>query len=287
MTSTLERPVESPSPAPRGPGARALTWVGAIVGGVLLLSGAYSAVDLLLLGSDDATTTSESASFEAASVVELVADGHVTVTTGGDRVEVELTASTLLAPASYRADELGDRLRVSHLCDWWRPGFCVASLDVTVPDGTAVVVRATDGSVTATNLRGPLDVRVSDGEADVSAIEGDVTVRASDGRTAVSDVRGAVSVSSSDGEILVSDVFGTVTTRSSDGRTEISGARTDIDARSSDGAVTVFGTFKPVALDISTVDGGQTVEGPTDPTSSTHVRIHTSGGHASYLGPRG
>ena len=54
MTSTLERPVDSPSPTPRGPGARALTWTGAIVGGVLQLSGAYSAVDLLVIGSDDA-----------------------------------------------------------------------------------------------------------------------------------------------------------------------------------------------------------------------------------------
>ena len=66
-------------------------------------------------------------------MVELVADGHVTVTTGGDRVEVERTASTVLAAAHYRVDELGDRLRVSYRCDWWRPGFCSASLDVTVP----------------------------------------------------------------------------------------------------------------------------------------------------------
>lgn len=287
MTSTLERPVDAPSPAPRGPGARALTWTGAVVGGVLLLSGAYSAVDLLAMGSDDATTVSESATYDAAPVVEIVADGHVTVTTGGDRVEVERTARTVLAAAHYRTDVSGDRLLVSYRCDWWRPGFCSASLDVTVPDGTSVLVRANDGAVTASALRGPLDVRVSDGETDVSDIVGDVAVRTADGRTSVSDVRGSVSVSSADGEITVSDVSGVVTTRSSDGRTEISRSRSDIDAQASDGSVTVYGTGEPVALDISTADGGQTIEGPVDPTSSISVRIRTSDGHAAYLGPRG
>ena len=49
----------------------------------------------------------------------------------------------------------------------------------------------------------------------------------------------------------------------------------------------MYGTGEPVALDISTADGRQTVEGPTDPTSSVHVRIRTSDGDAAYLGPRG
>ena len=287
MTDTLERPVDAPTPAPRGPGARALTWTGAIVGGVLLLSGAYSAIDLLVLGSGDATTTADRASYAAAPVVELVADGLITVTTGGDRVEVERSGRTALSTPVYQVDEIADRLRVSYRCDWWRPGYCSASLDVTVPDGTAVVVRAWDGSVTATSLRGPLDVHTGDGATSVSDIVGDVSVRTSDGRTDISDVQGSVHAHASDGSIVVSDVSGAVTTRSSDGGTEISGARGDIDAHASDGYVRVYGTGEPVALDISTADGGQTVEGPVDSTSSTHVRIRTSDGHAAYLGPRG
>ena len=286
MTDTLERPVDAPSPAPRGPGARALTWTGGIIGGVLLLAGAYSAVDLLVLGSDGATTTSGRATYDAATVVEIVADGHITVTTGGDRVEVQRSGRTALATPVYRADELDDRLRVSYRCDWWRPGYCSASLDVTVPDGTAVVIQAWDGSVTATTLRGPLDVHTGDGATSVSDIIGDVSVRTSDGRTEISDVQGSVDAHASDGSITVSDVSGSVTTRSSDGGTEISGAGGDVDAHASDGSVTVYGTGDPVALDISTADGGQTVEGLVDSTSSTHVRIRTSDGHAAYLGPR-
>ena len=124
-------------------------------------------------------------------------DGHITVTTCGDRVEVERTATTALTRAHYSVDELADQLRVQYLCDWWRPGFCSASLDVTVPDGTSRESSAPGtGSVTATGLSGPLDVHTSDGDTDVSDIDGDVTVRAADGRTDVADVSGSVSVSS-------------------------------------------------------------------------------------------
>ena len=287
MTSTLERPVDAPSPAPRSPAARALTWAGGVVGGLMLLVGAYSAVDLLVLGSDDVTTVSSDASYGAARVVELEADGHVTVTTGGDRVQVARSARSALATPTYRVDESGDRLRVSYRCDWWRPGFCTTSLDVTVPEGTAVIVRSHDGSVTATALSGPLEIDAADGDPTISDIDGDVTIRTADGRVDVSDVRGDVSLQSADGAVTVAGVSGSVTTRSNDGRTEISEVQGDVDAQAASGDVTVYGTGRPVALDISTADGGQTVEGPVDPTSSTHVRIRVSDGHAAYLRPRG
>ena len=86
MTTHPRAPVAAPSPPPRGPGARALTWTGAIVGGVLLLSGALQRrqpARARVRRRDDRRRAS--ASYDAAPVVELVADGHVTVTTGGDR----------------------------------------------------------------------------------------------------------------------------------------------------------------------------------------------------------
>jgi len=285
MTTTLERPPVTPPPA-RTPAARALTWVGAVIGGVLVLSAGYSAVNLLVLGSGDATTVVGTASYPAAPVVELVADGHVTVTTGGDRVEVERTRRTTLTPARYDAARAGDRLTVSYRCESWRPGFCSASLDVTVPDGTAVVVRASDGAVDASGLRGPLDVRVSDGDSRISDVDGDVTVRANDGTVDVDTVRGSLTVSSADGGVTVSGVSGSVVARSSDGRVEISDVQGDVDAHASDGDATVYGTGEPVALDISASDGREIVEGPTDPSASTHVRIRTSDGDAAFLAPR-
>ena len=136
MTTTLERPPTTPPPA-RTPAARALTWTGAIIGAVLLLSAGYSAVNLLVLGSDDATTVSHTASYAATPVVELIADGHVSVTTGGDRVEVERTARTALRHGALLGlDGRRPPAGAATAATWWRPGFCSASLDVTVPDGT-------------------------------------------------------------------------------------------------------------------------------------------------------
>ena len=225
-----------------------------------------------MIVSDDATTVVQTPRYDAAPVVELVADGHVTVTTGGDRVEVERTASTALAPATTARARRPPR--VSYRCDWWRPGFCSASLDVTLPDGTPWSSAPATARSTATSLRGPLDVHVSDGDIDVSDIDGDVTVRTADGGTASATSAARSRVSSADGADDGPGRLRLGHPRSSDGRIDIAGARGDIDAHASDGDVTVWGTGEPVALDISATDGRQVVEGPTDPTSRSTSDPH-------------
>jgi len=271
----------------RSTGARVLVWIGGLLGAAMIVSGAFSAVDVIATQNADPATAVATASYEAAPVVELVADGDVTVTTGGVAVDVERTSRTASARTTYSATRTGDRLVVRHECDWWRPGFCAAGLRVTVPDGTEVVIRASDGSVSATSLTGPLTVRTSDASTTVSDINGNVSLRTADGSTTISDVRGSVTARSSDGPITVDRVTGSVTTHTSDGRTTIAEVDGDIDARSSDGSVTVFGNGIPVALDITTNDGRQTIEGPTDPDASVSVRIDTVDGSASFLGPQG
>ena len=283
MTTTVDRP---PAPPQRSEGARALLWFGGILGALMLAAGAYSLVNLLVFTNADPATVSASASYDAASVVQLVADGDITVTTGGASVEVERTSRTASIDAKYTAALSGDRLVVRHECDWWRPGFCAAGLNVTVPEGTEVVVRATDGSVAATSLTGPLTVRTSDGSTTISDVDGDVSLESSDGSASVDDVRGDLDARTSDGWIDVSRVTGEVTTHTNDGRTTIAGAEGDVDARAEDGDVTVYGNGEPVALTIATRDGRQTVDAPTDPNAPISVRIRTSDGNASYLGPR-
>jgi DUF4097 and DUF4098 domain-containing protein YvlB len=282
MTTTLDRP---PAPPQRSDGARALLWAGGILGALMIAAGAYSLVNLLVFTNADPATVTGSASYDAAPVVELVADGDVTVTTGGSGVEVERTSRAVSAHTSYKASVSGDRLVVKHTCDWWRPGFCSAGLNVTVPRGTQVVVRASDGSVEARSLVGPLTVNPSDGATTITDIEGDVSLRAADGSAMIDDVRGDVTARTSDGQIDVSGVTGSVSTHTSDGRTTISAVDGDIDARAADGDVTVFGNGEPVALTIATNDGRQTVDAPTDPNASVRVSIHTVDGDASYLGP--
>ncbi|WP_028049687.1 DUF4097 family beta strand repeat-containing protein [Cellulomonas sp. URHD0024] len=283
MTTTLERP---PAPPKRSAGARALVWVGAIVGALMLVSGASSLVDLLVYSNADPATVSGSATYDAAPVVELVADGDVTVATGDASIHVERTSRTASTHASYKAAMSGNRLVVKHTCDWWRPGFCEAGLNVTVPQGTEVVVRSSDGSVEATSLTGAVTVHTSDGATRIDDVTGAVSVRSVDGDATITDIRGDVSARSSDGSVDISQVTGSVTTHSSDGRTTIAGVDGNVDARAADGDITVYGNGDPVALTVATNDGRQTVDAPTDPDASVSVAIHTVDGDASYLGPR-
>jgi len=283
MTATLDRP---PAPPKRSGGARSLLWIGGIVGALMLVTGAYSIVNLLVFTNADPSTVTGTATYDAAPVVELVADGDISVTTGGSDVHVERTSRVASSHATYKASVSGDRLVVKHVCAWWHPGYCEAGLNVTVPSGTEVVVRGSDGAVEATSLTGPLTVHASDGRATISDIDGDVSLQSGDGSVTIDDVRGDVGAHTSDGRIDVSAVTGSVTTHTSDGRTTISAVDGDIDARASDGDVTVYGDGEPVALTIETSDGRQTVDAPTDPSASPTVRIHTSDGDASYLGPR-
>jgi hypothetical protein len=235
----------------------------------------------------DVSSTARTVTYDAQPVVRLVADGDVTVTTGGSEITVRRESRSAISTPRYSADVVGDQLLVQHRCDWWSPGVCSASLVVQVPEGTDVEIEASDGDVSAHALHGSLDAHTSDGATLIEDVVGDVSVHSGDGRIDVSAVQGDVDVSSADGRVDVADVSGRADVHSSDGRVEISGVQGDIDASASDGSVTVYGSGEPVALDISVSDGHQTITGPTDPSASVHVRIHTSDGNASYLGPKG
>lgn len=303
MTTTDDRrtTVPTPPPAPtRTPLGRALAWTGGIVGGLLVLGGAVSVAGQLA-----ATTETQHESFAAADVVELVADGEVTVAVGGSTVEVDRYSRYAFDRPRFSGDVEGDRLVVAHTCRWWVFSNCTASLDVTLPADTDVVVRTSNGQVRAAGIAGEVDLQTSNGRVVVADIEGDLRVRTSNGEVTVGEVAGDVVLSTSNGSIRVGDVDGALDARSSNGSVEVDGVRgdayvrssngrldvaavtADVDAETSNGSVTVRGLGEPVALDISTSNGRQTVDAPTDPAADVHVRIRSSSGDVSYLGPRG
>lgn len=281
MTTTLERPTTTPNPPRR---SRGLVWTGGVIGAVIVLGTAWNLVGLALWADADHATSSATSTYAARPVVELVADGDVDVRAGGDRVVVERIARTGITSLHYAVDESADRLTVKHECGWF--GSCRASLAVSVPAGTAVVVHASDGDVTARDLSGALDVRAGDGRTEVRDLAGDLTLASSDGAVDVRSVQGDVDVRSNDGSTSVDGVSGSLTATSGDGRVTVSGVLGDVDVSSNDGDVTVHGTGDPVALDIQVNDGRRTVDAPTDPNAGRTVRIHVNDGDASYLGPR-
>ncbi|MDM7829787.1 DUF4097 family beta strand repeat-containing protein [Cellulomonas edaphi] len=284
MTTILERPTQPPAPPVRRRG-RGLVWAGGIVGGLMLLSGAWSLLSLAIYADADRSITTTSHSYAAVPVVELAADGDVRVTTGGTQVAVEAIARTALTSARYTVDEGADRLTVSHRCTTWT-GSCSASLRVVVPEGTQVVVRASDGDVRASGLTGGLDVRAGDGRVDVDDVQGSVAVVASDGNVSVRGVTGDVDLDVGDGSTDVETVAGSVVVDSHDGRVTVAGVERDVDIDSSDGDVDVYGTGAPVALEVHVSDGRQVVDAPTDPAADRHVRVRAADGDVTYRGPR-
>lgn len=290
MTTTTQAPSPTPTqpdPLPQTPGSRMLRTFATVLAAILVLGAAWGAVGTLasVWGGREARTAT--ATYDARPTVELDADGDVTVATGGSQVVVQRTWRVPLGEIRYSVDDSADRLVVKHRCPAWGNGSCTADLAVTVPSGTAVVVHSNDGQVSARGLQGALTARLGDGSASIAGVRGDVDVRTGDGHIDVRDVVGTLVARSSDGSVLVSGVQGDVTAHSSDGRVDVAGVEGDIEATSADGDVTVRSTGEPVALDISTADGHQTVQAPTDPSATRHVRIHSSDGDVAFLGPRG
>ncbi|WP_223305240.1 DUF4097 family beta strand repeat-containing protein, partial [Cellulomonas sp. B6] len=303
-------------PSRRG---RVLTIVGAVLAAVCVAQLAQQGLSELT-----ATTLTTTESVPAAAVVEVVADGDVTVlATTGDTVEVERRTRALWRTPDTSTEQGDDRVVVHHTCGWRFIGTCRTSTSVHLPEGTDLVVRTSDGDVeaegavatatvrtssgrvTVVGATGDVEARSSDGSVSVSGAGGEVRARTSSGRVEVVDAGGAVAARSSDGDVLVRDAAGTVEARTSAGRVEVDGAGGTTSARTSDGEVlvagvegdvtavtssgrvTVHGTGRPVALSISTSSGRQTVDAPTDPGASRTVTIRTSDGDVAYLGPRG
>src|SRR5690606_28042104 len=143
----------SPPPPGRGSTARALTTLGVLLGAAVVVTGALFLADLMM----SATSTTHR-SYDAVGTVELVADGDVTVTAAEGDVEVDAVARSGLREPRYAADEGGDRLEITHRCDWsvFLPR-CSGGLDVTLPAGTEVVVRTENGDVVASGVAGSVE----------------------------------------------------------------------------------------------------------------------------------
>jgi hypothetical protein len=287
MTTTTPTPTKTDPQPPQTSAGRSLRMVGVVLAALFVATAAWGAIGTLASawGGRDATTAT--ATYPARPTVELDADGDVTVSSGGDRVVVERTSRVPFGHVRYSVEDSTDRLLVRHRCPVLVSGSCHADLAVTVPAGTTLVVRSHDGQVSAHDVQGDLTARLGDGSASIAGVRGDVDVTTGDGHLDVRDVVGAVSARSSDGSVLVSGVQGDVSARSSDGRVDVAAVEGDVEATSSDGDVTVRSTGEPVALDISTTDGRQTVQAPTDPSATRTVRIHSSDGDVAFLGPRG
>lgn len=304
MSSTVQHATAETAPAPEAerqgpsPVVVALRTGGIAVAAVLVAWAGVQAADWAI-----GTEGEERSTHASAPTVELVADGWVTVRASeSDSVEVRRDWRQGLSQVSYNAVESADRLVVTHDCPWFS-GSCRAALDVTLPADTHVVVRSSSGAITVEGVAGDLVARTGSGQVRVERVGGDVTAWTASGKVVALGVGGDAELDTESGSIEARDIGGDLDARTASGRVEVFGvggsavARSssggilvadvvsDIDASTSSGRVTVHGNGQPVALDISTSSGSQTVQAPTDPAAPVSVRIRSSSGAVEYLGP--
>ena len=288
----------SPGPPRRSPTGRVLATAGVVLAALVVAFGALFLVDLMM---SETTTTHES--HAAVDSVELVADGDVTVNAAEGDIEVDVIAHSGLREPVYTEDESANRLELTHRCGWALalPN-CSGELDVTLPAGTEVVIRTENGDVVASGLAGDVSLDTSNGRVETSGITGPLVAHSSNGDIDVTDSGADVEVTTSNGEISVVGVDGTVTADTSNGRitidsvtgdasattsngsVEVSAFGGDVYGKTSNGEITVIGDREPVALTMSTSNGDEIVEGPTDPGADRTVNIRSSNGDVAYLG---
>ncbi|MCL1871389.1 MAG: hypothetical protein FWF90_13385 [Promicromonosporaceae bacterium] len=293
-------PVPPPAPERSSTHKRVFLTVGLVLGVLLIAQAAVMLVDLSM-----SKTTTTHHSYPAVAAVELVADGDVHITAGQGAIEVDAVAHSGIRSPRYSVQTTPGRLVVTHKCGSWSWGSwrCSGGLDVTLPAGTQVQVRTSNGEVVASGLAGDVDLHTSNGRIEAANIDGRLTARTSNGAISVRDAAHDVTLRTSNGTIQAANVGGSLEAQTSNGAVEVrtvggdasaqtSNGRIDVEkvsgnvvARTSNGRVTVTGTGEPVRLTISTSNGSQTVQGATSQDATRTVEIRSSNGDVAYLAP--
>jgi DUF4097 and DUF4098 domain-containing protein YvlB len=272
-------------PHKRSSAATALIWVGGIAAGWAILSVGYQAADWMV-----ATTESSTHEHAAAPVIELIADGDVTVSVGGDStVTVEETSRSGFRDTTYSADESADRLTVNNACpsfewgEWAMPSAaCKADLDVRVPAGTEVIVKTSSGDISATGVKGEMTLTTSDGDVTITEAGNSVTAQSSSGRIDADQVTGDLYARTSDGSLSLSNVSGSVDAKTTSGKVTVNDVADDVLAVTSDGDVSISNIGG--SADAKTTSGKVTVNDVADDvqavTSDGDVTVSNIGGTA-------
>jgi len=131
-------------------------------------------------------------------------------------------------------------------------------LEVTVPRGT------------------DLDAKTSDGAIEVPALEGSVRARTSDGAISLEGAKGTIVLSSSDGRIAAHGVDGTLDAHASDGAITVDGRFDALKLSTSDGRITADvgpGSRMTTEWSVTAGDGSIDLRLPTDLSADLEARV--------------
>lgn len=128
----------------------------------------------------------------------------------------------------------------------WRSGDGV-NLEVRMPSSAALIGRTSNGAISVTGARGPIDMETTNGAIELRDTAGAVLARTSNGRIDVADHLGGLDLATSNGAIVIQlheDADDPVMARTSNGSVELgvgAGFGGRLDAHTSNGRVQIDG----------------------------------------------
>jgi hypothetical protein len=170
-------------------------------------------------------------------------------------VEIEKKAADEdgLKSIEVRADHQGNRVEVEVVRPRGRDTFVGigvhisphAKLTVSMPRQGTLEARSGDGSIRAERLEGKITLRTSDGSVTATGIKGEMDVESGDGSVTIEDADGAIRVSTGDGGIRSTGRFDSLDVKSGDGSVTVraepgSEMKSDWSLRTEDGSVALY-----------------------------------------------
>jgi hypothetical protein len=157
-----------------------------------------------------------------------------------------------------------DRRDGIHIGSWQSPS---VSLIVTAPRRANVTARTGDGSISADDLAGVVELSSGDGSIQAARVEGNLRVRTGDGSIDITDAAGRVEADSGDGSVELSGRIDALDVRTGDGAVRLdifdgSALKTDWSVNTGDGSITLrLPRNLDADLDAHTGDGGVHADG--------------------------
>lgn len=170
-------------------------------------------------------------------------------------VEIEKRAADQdgLKSIEVRAEKQGNRVQVEVVRPRGRDTFVGigvhvsphAKLTVSIPRQATLEARSGDGSIRADRLEGKITLRTSDGSVTATGVKGEMDIESGDGSVTIEDADGAVRISTGDGGIRSTGRFDSLDVKSGDGSVTVrvepgSEMKSDWSLRTEDGSIAVY-----------------------------------------------
>lgn len=180
--------------------------------------------------------------FSRSGAIEVTVPSGDIIVTGWDRDQVRVHGSSQYG--EVQVDASGSRLTVTVMAVRNRLG--ETRLEVSVPAGARVVMRALSGDLTARGIQGELTADATSGDIVVSEIGARASLTTTSGDVRGRQLAGRVTATAVSGNVVLEDVAGDVQANTTSGTIRLIGVRgPSVKAGTLNGNVEYDGTLEP------------------------------------------